>query len=40
MFNNTIIKEVLPEDVFTDNKFYNLKSQFANTISENKLTIA
>ena len=40
MFENTIIKESLPETMFTGDLFLNLKSQFINTISENKLTIS
>ena len=40
MFDNTIIIEKLPESVFTGEIFNNLKTQFVNTISENKLTIA
>ena len=40
MFENTIIKECLPETVFTGDLFLHLKSQFINIISENKLTIS
>lgn len=40
MFKNTVIVEKLPESVFTGDTFYNLKTQFVNAISENKLTIA
>lgn len=40
MYENTVIREALPEKIISGDKFYKLQSQFINTISENKLTIA
>ncbi len=40
MNENVIVKENLPADIFADDRFYNLKSQFINILSENELTIS
>lgn len=40
MYENTVIRETLPERTILDDRFTKLQSQFINTISENKLTIA
>lgn len=38
--NQVIINNNVPEDAICDNRFYKIQSQFINTLSENKLTIA
>ncbi len=40
MFENTVIKEVLPEDVMSSAAFDSVKNQFINTLSENKFSIS
>lgn len=40
MFENIVLKEVLPEDVVASDTFYNVKNQFINTLSENKFSIS
>lgn len=41
MFNNTVIKEILPTDMMTDTeKFNRVYTQIINALSENKFTIS
>ena len=40
MYENTVIRETLSERTIPDDRFTKLQSQFINTISENKLSIA
>lgn len=40
MFNNTVIKESLPEDVRADEIFQNVQTQIINTLSEKQFTIS
>lgn len=41
MFENTVIKEVLPEDMMADsNKFKEVYSKIVNELSENQFTIS
>ena len=40
MFENVVIKENLPEDVFVGETFNRLESLIVNALSENKLTIS
>lgn len=41
MFNNTIIKEILPTDMMADTeKFNRVYTQIVNALSENKFTIS
>ena len=40
MQNSTIIKEILPEDVFGGEVFNKLHSDIINALSENKLSIS
>ena len=40
MFNNTVIKESLPEDVRADEIFQNVQLQIINTLSEKQFTIS
>ena len=40
MFENLVLTHVEPEDVIEGNVFSDIKSQFINVISENKLTIS
>ena len=40
MFNNTVIEEVLPEDVRADEIFQNVQTQIINTLSEKQFTIS
>ena len=40
MFENLVLNHVEPEDMIKEDVFLNVKSQFINVISENKLTIS
>ena len=40
MFENLVLSRVEPEDVIKEDVFSDIKSQFINVISENKLTIS
>ena len=40
MFENLVLSHVEPEDMIKEDVFLNVKSQFINVISENKLTIS
>lgn len=40
MYENTVIGEAFPDRIIPEDKFDKLQSQFINTISENKLSIA
>lgn len=40
MFNNTVIKEVLSEDVRADEVFQNVQTQIINTLSGKQFTIS
>lgn len=40
MYENTVIGETFPDRIIPEDKFDKLQSQFINTISENKLSIA
>ena len=40
MFENLVLSRVAPEDVIKEDVFSDIKSQFINVISENKLTIS
>lgn len=40
MSNSTIIKEVLPEDIFAGETLCRLQSEIINALSESKLSIS
>ena len=40
MYENTVLGETFPDRIIPEDKFDKLQSQFINTISENKLSIA
>ena len=40
MFENLVLSHVEQEDMIKEDVFLNVKSQFINVISENKLTIS
>lgn len=40
MFENTVIKEIPPEDIMSGIAFDNIKNQFINTLSENQFSIS
>lgn len=40
MFNNTVIKESLPEDIRSDDNIQNVQTQIINTLSEKQFTIS
>lgn len=40
MFENLVLTHVEPEDMIEEGIFSDIKSQFINVISENKLTIS
>jgi hypothetical protein len=40
MFENTIVKDIPPEDVISDSVGENVKNQFINILSENQFSIS
>lgn len=40
MFENTIVKDIPPEDVISDGVRENVKNQFINILSENQFSIS
>ncbi len=41
MFNNTVIKDILPTDIMADTKKFDIVyTQIVNALSENKFTIS